>query len=217
MPAAPGGRFNVALERFSRALLQKPLGCPSGCDSAPWWTGWCCRRAQTPPVHGPLFGAPLSPPPLPAHLPTPPPCPSEGAAAPKPLSDGGTGGPGQLLLCIPSSRARASPSPPCWPKRCFGVKRGQLGWDPGGGHISGVTAQGTEQSGLQQLPLQQEEAPAEPTAAQTEQHPHGFSCLPAPLHQLAEPGIVPKHRGEQMVRADGRTRHSSPNYTNKYA
>lgn len=72
MPAAPGGRFNVALERFSRALLQKPLGCPSGCDSAPWWTGWCCRRAQTPPVHGPLFGAPLSPPPLPAHLPTPP-------------------------------------------------------------------------------------------------------------------------------------------------
>lgn len=147
----------------------------------------------------------------------PPPSPSEGAAAPKPHSDGGTGGPGQLLLCIPSSWARASPSPPCWPKRCFGVKRGHLGWDPGGGHISGVTAQGTEQSGLQQLPLEQEEAPAEPTAAQTEQHPHGFSCLPAPLHQLAEPGIVPKHRGEQMVRADGRTRHSSPNYTNKYA
>lgn len=117
----------------------------------------------------------------------------------------------------PSSWARASPSPPCWPKRCFGVKRGHLGWDPGGGHISGVTAQGTEQSGLQQLPLQQEEAPAEPTAAQTEQHPHGFSCLPAPLHQLAEPGIVSKHRGEQMVRADGRTRHSSLNYTNKYA
>lgn len=104
--------------------------------------------------------------------------------------------------------AQVVPSQVLWSKKgTFGV--GSRRWAHLRGHRSG--------DGAKQLPLHQEKAPAEPTAAQTERHPRGFSCLSAPLHQLAKPGIVPKHRGEQMVRADGRKRHSSPNSTNKYA
>lgn len=110
----------------------------------------------------------------------PPPIPSEGATAPEPHSDGGIGGHGQLLLCIANPWAWVSPSPPCWPKccpaRCFGVKRGHLGWDPGGGHISGVTAQAMEQSSC---PCTRKRRPQSQLLPRQSDIPAGF---PAFLH-----------------------------------
>lgn len=204
-----------------------------GCDPGP---GWGCTRARRhthvhahTPNLGPIPGAPLSLTPVPPcqHLCLSPSCPLRRKALPQGprgwqnwgLREARVGHPqipgtGLSLIVL---LAQGRPRKVLWgEKGTFWV--GSPMSPQRQRQLSAPCSQGLEQNGLRQPP------PAPGKGARGARCcPYGgdipsrFPCLPAPLDRFAKPGIVRKYHGEQMAGADGRKRHSPPNYTNKHA